>query len=70
MLVDSRACSHISIQLSSSKINQLGVIGKTRTEPNDRDQSRIILLFLGISQALKDSQTSVSEHGYYMHWVG
>jgi hypothetical protein len=40
MLVDSKACNPTSTLLSSNKINQLEAIGKTRTEPNDLDQSK------------------------------
>jgi hypothetical protein len=40
MLVDSKACNPTSTLRSSNKINQLEVTGKTRTEPNDLDQSK------------------------------
>jgi hypothetical protein len=40
MLVDSKACNLTSTLLSSNKINQLEVTGKTPTEPNDLDQSK------------------------------
>ena len=40
MLVDSKACNPTLTLHSSNKINQLEVTGKTRTEPNDLDQSK------------------------------
>jgi hypothetical protein len=41
MLVTSKACNPTSTRLSSNKINQPEVTGKTLTEPNDPDQSKI-----------------------------